>query len=195
MCSSHEGGNIDNEKYQDHILKKDEARKSKEADKNGTIRVVLLCPSLNASALYYKTKLKVHNFIVFDLQSKDAFCYLWHEAEGGLNADDFSSVIVHFIETKVPESELILYSDGCTYQNRNNILANALISLAIRRNMVIIQKFLERGHTQMECDSVHSTVEIKLRDRQIYAPAMYVEACETARQKAKPYLQCGISSL
>ena len=61
-----------------------------------------------------------------------------------------------------------------TYQN---ILANALISLDIRRNMVIIQEFLERGHTQMECDSVHSTVERKLRNRQIYAPAMYVEAC------------------
>lgn len=196
LCCSYEAGNLEEERYQHHIFAKNKARKAKQDDKNSTgnsrvftmdLQAVLLCPALSASALYYKTKLKVHNFTIYDLQSKDAFCYLWHEAEGGLTADEFASIIVDFIEKEVPEDEVILFSDGCTYQNRNAILANALLSVAIKKNKTIIQKFLEKGHTQMECDSVHSSIERRLKNRQIFTPGMYVEACLTARQKPKPY--------
>lgn len=38
----------------------------------------------------------------------------------------------------------------------------------------------------MECDSMHSTIERKLNNREIYSPAQYVEICKTARL-TKPY--------
>ncbi|KAJ8896377.1 hypothetical protein PR048_001721 [Dryococelus australis] len=74
------------------------------------LHTILLCPSLNALALYCKTKLKAHNFT-----SKDTFSYLWHEAGGGLHADEFASLIINLIEKEVPEDEVVLYSDGCSY--------------------------------------------------------------------------------
>lgn len=43
-----------------------------------------------------------------------------------------------------------------------------------------------RENAQMECDSMHVTIERKLKNREIYSPAQYVEICKTARL-TKPY--------
>ena len=55
--------------------------------------------------------------------------------------------------------KLIVWSDGWTYQNRNATLSNVYLHLAKEYNIVIEQKFVVVGHTQMECDSIHSTFE------------------------------------
>lgn len=39
----------------------------------------------------------------------------------------------------------------------------------------------------MECDAMHSTIERQLKNREIYSPAGYVEACKTARINPFPY--------
>lgn len=59
---------------------------------------------------------------------------------------------------------LIIYSDGCGYQNRNCLLANVLLNVAALHNLNIEQKYLEPGHTQMEVDSVHATIEKKIEE-------------------------------
>ncbi|KAG8254785.1 hypothetical protein J6590_108141, partial [Homalodisca vitripennis] len=48
-------------------------------------------------------------------------------------------------------------------QNKNAILSNALLHLSMESNVVIEQKWLVKGHTQMECDSVHSKIESLLQ--------------------------------
>ena len=58
---------------------------------------------------------------------------------------------------------IVIYSDGCTNQNRNSTLSNTLLNISILANITIIQKFLEKGHTQMEADSMHSTIERKFK--------------------------------
>lgn len=71
-CCSYEAGNLNVEAWKAHISKKDEARKSKERDKKDSIeglchvivvdvQAVKLSPMITASAMYYKTKLMVHN--------------------------------------------------------------------------------------------------------------------------------------
>ena len=72
-------------------------------------------------------------------------------------------------------STVILYKDGCCYQNRNVTLSNALIHFAVSRRKIIFQKFLEQGHTWMEVQSVHSATEGKLRGHQIFWPAEYTD--------------------
>lgn len=54
-----------------------------------------------------------------------------------------------------------LFSDGCGYENRNTIFSNALLKFAIKQNVTVTQNFFEKGHTQMEVDSVHHTIEMK----------------------------------
>lgn len=199
-CCSYKAGNISDTEYQLHLIRKTEAQSQKEKDKAKNdasiavftmdLQAVLLCPYLKASALYYKMKLKVHNFTISNLKTKEGFCFLWDESEGGLTADEFSSIIVDFIINYIDTTvirKVIIYSDGCTYQNRNSILSNALLFVAAKTGISIVQKYLEKGHTQMECDAMHSTIERQIKNREIYSPAGYVEACKTARNNPGPY--------
>jgi hypothetical protein len=86
--------------------------------------------------------------------------YWWHEADGELEGSVFVSIIIkhlekYYINEKKP---IIIYSDGCGYQNRNVIMANALLHFSIKYQIIIEQKYLIKGYTQMQCDSVHSLV-------------------------------------
>lgn len=51
--------------------------------------------------MYYKTKLIVYNFTLFNLQTQDGYCFLWHKVEGGLSSNEFSSLLVHFLDNNV----------------------------------------------------------------------------------------------
>ncbi|CAH2088773.1 unnamed protein product [Euphydryas editha] len=55
------------------------------------------------------------------------------------------------------------------------------------RNVVITQKYLEKGHTQMEVDSVHSVIERKLKNREIFLPSQYATITKEARKAPSPY--------
>lgn len=159
------------------------------------LQAVLMAPKSNVSSFYYRTKLQVHNLVFFNLKNKEAYCFLWNEAEGGLTSEDFASVWVYFIEQKVLPNlqeniesvNIIFYSDGCCYQNRNCSLSNALLNTAITNKISIEQKILETGHTQMEADSVHSCIERALKNRNIDVPAEYVSVCKNTRKNPKRY--------
>lgn len=119
-------------------------------------------------------------------------CYVWHEGEGGLDGNVFASCIHDFLENEIKESDKkknnIFYSDGCCAQNRNVTLSNVLQHYSIRNQITIMQKYLLKGHTQMECDGVHSTIERRKKNKDIYAPANYVQIMKEARSgKPGPY--------
>ena len=205
VCVGFETGNVDREVWEAHQQLKIEARVEKEKEKiaaiesekkgRGDVKVlcldlqgVLLSPRLQASALYYKTKLAVHNFTIYDMATRDTCCYIWHEGNGKLTANEFASCIFHYLEEKTRGySRVVIFSDGCCYQNRNAILANALSYAAIKLGIVIEQKILTKGHTQMEVDSVHSVIERALTRVSISVPMDYVKIIETARKTPKPY--------
>ena len=199
-CVAHDAGNISDTEYEKHRSDVEDARHEKETDKEDVLsenpektllitmdlQAVLMAPRLLASALYYKTKLCVHNFTIYNVKSRDVVCYVWHEGEGGLTASEFASCIIDYLSDNMQYEKYIIYSDGCTYQNRNVILSNALSQFARKHNKTVEQKILVRGHTQMEVDSVHSRIEVKIKQRQaIYCPADYVAIMESAR-KASP---------
>lgn len=215
ICVQHEEGNLSDDLWNAHIEKKDRARDEKSRDKkealesmnrNGDkimvvcmdLQAVLLSPSLQASALFYKTKLCVHNFTIYNMCTSDAVCYVWHEGEGGLTASEFCTCVCDFLTENIESFDsIILWSDGCGYQNRNVILTNALMQFAKEHNKSITQKILEKGHTQMEVDSVHAKIEQRLKPRsmkgskrnpkKIFCPADYVEEMKMARSVPSPY--------
>ena len=153
------------------------------------LQAVLLSPCLQASALYYKQKLCVHNFTVYNLATHEAMCYVWHEGEEGPSSSEFTSCIIDYLEENPEYDVFTLFSDGCGYQNRNVVLSKALLEFAKQCNKTVIQKILERGHTQMEVDSVHGKIESKLRPKKkpIYCPADYIDVIKTARLHPQPY--------
>lgn len=201
VCSGHAVGNIDSSDYEQHIKRKCRARYEKKNDKKKALtegKIILLsmdleavkvCPFLTASALYFKTKLTCHNFTMYDLITHETSCYWFDETCADLTASTFVSFVIDYLERYcLPKAmPIVIYSDGCTYQNRNNIVANALLNLSIEHNVSITQKYLEPGHTQMECDSVHAAIERKLKNREIHVPSDYITVTKEARRKPTPY--------
>lgn len=66
-------------------------------------------------------------------------------------------------------------------------MSTALLDYAMAHEKTVIQKYLEVGHTQMECDSVHSTIECRLKNRDIFLPKKYAEGTKNARHSPMPY--------
>lgn len=82
---------IDQQTYDEHISKKGGAREEKEKDTANEehvytvdLQYLLLSPKPNASAIYYRSKLALHNLCIFNHKTKDGYSYLWNEVEGGL---------------------------------------------------------------------------------------------------------------
>lgn len=112
VCCGFKLGSIPDNIYQNHLKRKDAARKEKNIAKelaknsNGDFLVitmdlqsVLLAPKTLASAMYYKQKLQVHNFTIYGLNNGNVTLYVWHEGQGGVSANEFTSCIIDFLET------------------------------------------------------------------------------------------------
>ena len=65
-------------------------------------------------------------------------------------------------------------------------MSNGLLNHAMKTQREILQKFLVKGHTQMECDSSHSLVERKLKNVEIRLPSDYMEICKNSPSKPFP---------
>jgi hypothetical protein len=89
ICHSYKINQISEEEYRTHILNKDKARDEKNKDKEKAVKnlnytftmdtqAVKLCPVLNVSAAYNKTKLQVHNFTIFNLATHQCRNYFEH---------------------------------------------------------------------------------------------------------------------
>ncbi|GFY52686.1 uncharacterized protein TNIN_16331 [Trichonephila inaurata madagascariensis] len=186
VCESFKTGNIKEAEHKMHNDMKKEALTQLVRDTASNNEVfamdlqsVLLSPRSNASALCYKTKLIVHNFTLCNVRKNKGYCCIWNECEGQLTSNEFSTIIVTALgkflnQNRVgDDQELLVYIDGCAYQNRNAVLSNALLNFSMQNKITITQQFLEKGHTQMECDSMHSVIERALRHKTINVSADY----------------------
>ena len=106
MCSSFSLGHINQEDYDEHIIKKNEAQQAKKEAKELAnedtlvvtmdVQSVLLAPKLQASAVYYKKKLQLHNFTIYELNNSDVTLYVWNETDGCVTYNEFTSCIVDY---------------------------------------------------------------------------------------------------
>jgi hypothetical protein len=91
--------------------------------------------------------------------------------------------------TNLPENtkHVSLFSDSCTGQNRNQFTLAAIRQSVLDSELEIVdQKFLTSGHTQMEVDAIHSSIERLKKNVTIYTPRDWVNIIKLARRK-KPY--------
>ncbi|GFO46813.1 cation-transporting ATPase [Plakobranchus ocellatus] len=159
ICMGFETGNVDKEFWTTHMNDKRRAEKEKAKDKkeaqerNGAVMIcmdlqgVLLAPSISSSSTYFKTKLTVHNFTLYNMVTKDAVCYVWHKAEGGLISNKFTSCIIDHLSSLLGANKIVLYCDGCIYQNKNSVLASALSAFSLQREYEVQQKYFVKGET------------------------------------------------
>ncbi|CAH1109508.1 unnamed protein product, partial [Psylliodes chrysocephalus] len=96
----------------------------------------------------------------------------WSEVNGKKGSCEIGSCIYYYLKECVPKyvRHVTLFSDTCGGQNRNQYVT-AMLFWAVQKIEhidVIEQKFLESGHSYMECDSVHSAIEAASKHSSIY---------------------------
>ena len=97
-------------KYDQHLINKETVRTAKEEAKQRSVndnsfvcaiydfQRVLPCPKGDTSTFYYKRKLSVFNFTVYDTTDKDVICYVWHEGEAGRGGNEVATCVRHYFE-------------------------------------------------------------------------------------------------
>ena len=127
------------------------------------LQKVLYTPFGENGLLYYYSKLAVYNLTLFDLTQKQGYCFIWNETIAKRGASEISSCLLKLNELycSTDNMELVLFADNFLGQNKNRYIIQ-MMSLAVRKfkNLKSIELvFLEKGHTQNESDSIHSTIE------------------------------------
>ena len=192
------------ENYDKHHEEKNLSRAEKNIDKSKEgvtvavfdLQAVFQLPKGEVSAFYYKSKLNVHNFTIYDIQKKTCRCYVWDESHGHRGANEIGSCILRYLEKYVVGSnckDIIFWSDNCAGQNKNKFLI-ALYLYAVQKYNIetITHKYLIKGHTQNEGDSCHSLIERQvkrlLRSGPVYVPDTLVTAIRMAKKVVNPTL-------
>lgn len=190
------------QKQELHMSNKIKAREMKASDKKEALesggkivtacfdfQKILNCPHGNVGLFYYKRKLSIYNFTIFDLASQEGFCYMWPESNGKHGACEVASCLSKFIETKVSQGakEFRFWSDNCAGQNRNRIVFAFYTYAAKKYKITIVHRFLERGHTQNEADSVHALIERNAKNKLIYTPAQWFALVRWSKVKPPNY--------
>ena len=115
------------------------ALEQKEADNNNgdgnsvvyccDTEALLISPRNKSNAMYYRTKLNIHNLTFCDLKTHEVLNYLWNEVDGQIECDYFISIHVDYPKNQIVSShstinEVIIWNVGCSYQNRCKELSN-----------------------------------------------------------------------
>lgn len=190
------------ESFQHHIKRRGRARDEKEKDKQEAkkddsrhvitvdMQAVMQAPCGLVSQLYYKRKLSVYNFTTYSLSDGKGTCYTWDETEGKRGACEIATCLFMYISS-LPASvhDVTIYSDCCAWQNRKQYLATSFMHAVntIPHVQSITHKYLVTGHTQMECDSMHSAIATAKKNTAIYTTSGWDIVLRMARRN-NPYL-------
>lgn len=187
--------------FEDHIRDKDRAQAEKQIDKENSskdetsimatfdMQSILQLPTSQVGPLYYKRKLTLHNFTIYECKKPNkGFCYLWPETAGKRGANEIGSCVLRYLKSlDKTVRHVTFFSDCCSGQNRNQYVC-ALLLYAIRSLPldIIEHKFLIPGHTMMECDSMHSAIETAQKNLAIYSLHEWFNVLKSARRN-NPY--------
>src|SRR5690606_16707062 len=114
--------------------------------------------------------------------------YTYHEGHARRTPDEVCSLLLNFLRANITErtEELVLFSDGCPGQNRNNTIVRFLMSLFIEFSSVqIVSHYVAiRGHSFLPCDQDFGVIKgrIKQHDR-VYEPKEYLDIMKSARRE------------
>ena len=190
--------------YDEHQNQKERAREEKTKDKERSktdkgiyvatfdLQAVLTTPCSLVSELYYSRKLCCYNLTIYSLGDRQVVCHVWDESQCKRGSCEIATCLMKntLSVCKIGTvKEIVYFSDSCGGQNRNQyVTASLLYTLSQCPNLkAISHKFLVSGHSQMECDSVHSTIEGAKKITSVYVPSQWCTLISLAR-KSQPYL-------
>ncbi len=191
------------EKYKDHRERNTAIQAMKKSDKEHAklnekttmyltfdLQAVLTLPYAGDGQIYYSRKLSVLNFTIHDSKER-GICFLWDETCGNKGSAEIATFLIRYLENLPSEiTSVVMYADTCGGQNRNKNVLAALLYV-VNKNKTGLQtidlKFLESGHSYLEADSIHATIEREKKHKNIYVPDEYKLVIEMSRRKPFPY--------
>ncbi|XP_047543351.1 uncharacterized protein LOC125075686 [Vanessa atalanta] len=188
------------EEYEKHIKRKVTARRHRDEAKilaqSGDIHFVEYdleaicnCPSSSSKLIYYKRRIAIYNFTMldFDTEKRNVFCYCWHEGIGKKGAVEIGSCLLKYLKTKADGKPIVFMSDTCASQCRNVYISALLLYCVEAFNIPEInQKYFEPGHSQMEADNIHATIELAKKNIPLFHPSGFYTIIRKASRK-NPY--------
>ena len=187
--------------WESHKLRERESLDMKAADKMSSagdptlraitfdLQAVLPLPYAGDAQIFYMRKLAVYNFTIHESATKNGICYLWDETEGKRGANEIGSALLDYIKS-LPNSvtKLTSFSDTCAGQNRNQFIAATMLYAVQNTQLQCIDlKYMESGHSYLEADSMHSTIEKAKRHSKVYNTREWELIIAGARKTPRPY--------
>lgn len=189
-------------KYELHLRKAEAAyalkthyTKLAKTDKNIKVLIfdleqVFATPNVTCGMAYYLRQLSTFNLTIVDAGTGNTFNCMWHEGEAARGASQIASCIFNHIMNEVKDNtvELFLFSDCCSGQNRNSLVATMFhILLCLHTSLKVVNHiFLVPGHTRLECDSKHSVIERKKQHAgMISIPSQWYEVVDNVGDSFK----------
>ena len=202
--SSDEGKTKLKDKFDRHTKEKEKSRELKAASKEKALtdekfrvavfdlQQVIYLPKTERSELFYKRRLACYNFTVFELASREGFCFVSHEGLTGRGSCEIASFLHRYLLHVDEEGceKVHLYSDGCYRQNKNSIIPAMLMFFVERSHSVeeVTLHFFETNHGQSEGDAMHSTIERAMRKvGEMFVPSQLVTLIKMSRSTPRPY--------
>lgn len=121
-------------------------------------------PNLTNCQSFYLRKLWTFNLTIVDATNQQSHCMVWDECTAGRGGNEIASCIFKWAQELTSSiKELTIWSDNCSSQNRNIMLILSYMwLLKIHSSLETVNhKYLLRGHTHLEADSVHAVIERK----------------------------------
>ncbi|KAJ8882794.1 hypothetical protein PR048_014608 [Dryococelus australis] len=101
---------------------------------------------------------------------------MYHEGEGRKGANEVCSFVYYYIHTFMSSkvTELFLFSDGATGQNKNHTFVRMCMGLVSSGHQLktICHRFPDRGQSFLPCDRVFGVIKEKLKE----AAELFIEA-------------------
>nr|CAH7712759.1 unnamed protein product [Callosobruchus chinensis] len=193
------------EKYKKHTAEKIRVREIKQTCKNSAtatgsenicavfdLQQVIYLPILNDSKVFFKNRLINFNLTIYNLGTKDCYCYTWHEGISKRGANEISTCVYKFLlqcDTQGVKT-VSLFADGCPAQNKNSVMAAMLLHLINNSSNIseISLRFFESYHGQNEGDSAHSAISFALKKAgEVCVPSQLPPIFRLARRR-QPYI-------
>lgn len=140
------------------------------------LQQVQALPQVPIQEAYYSRQLGLYNFGVCDNTNKKNYSYTWTENQSERGANEVSSAVHHFLTNVMPMNEtfksirhVILASDGCGGQNKNNIVTTMVQTWfwnAPEHIETVTMLFPERGHSFLPCDRLFGRISKDIRSQE-----------------------------
>ncbi|XP_052122519.1 uncharacterized protein LOC127749229 [Frankliniella occidentalis] len=190
------------EKFDMHLKHKNDAKVARKADreyaqeKKDTVcyaiydlQKTLCVPNLDIGEVYYKRKLSMYNFTIYNVIEHQGFCYTWNESEARKGANEIATSVLLFIEMMANRGvkEIIFWSDNCSGQNKNKYLFSMYTHACAKYKIKIIHRYMEKGHTMNEADSMHARIERFSKFKSVYEPFDWIDIIKNCKVNGNKY--------